>query len=78
MSEIAGDTWLEDEWGFGRVLALFVWLPPIIDIVGWLSEFGSQLTELYMPETPDPVKELLERAVLTCGFLVLKKEWLEV
>ncbi|KAH8586234.1 hypothetical protein B0O99DRAFT_75141 [Bisporella sp. PMI_857] len=36
MAKIAGDTWLEDEWGFGQILALFVWVPPIIDMVGWL------------------------------------------
>lgn len=39
MAKIAGDTWLEDEWGFGQILALFVWLPPIMDIVGWLGKF---------------------------------------
>ena len=43
MSQVAGDTWLEDEWGFGQVLALFVWLPPIIDILGWLGEFQVPL-----------------------------------
>lgn len=39
MSKIAGATWLEGAWGFGQILALFIWLPPIIDIVGWLGEF---------------------------------------
>lgn len=38
MAKIARDTWLEDEWGFGQILALFIWLPLIIDIVGWLGE----------------------------------------
>ncbi|KAH8648308.1 hypothetical protein BGZ60DRAFT_521032 [Tricladium varicosporioides] len=36
MSEIAGATWTEGSWGFGQILALFIWLPPIIDILGWL------------------------------------------
>lgn len=43
MSQIAGDTWLEGEWGFGQILALFVWLPPIIDILGWLGEHDVPL-----------------------------------
>ncbi|KAH6665111.1 hypothetical protein B0J14DRAFT_680850 [Halenospora varia] len=37
MSEIAGATWAEGSWGFGQILALFIWLPPIIDILGWLT-----------------------------------------
>jgi hypothetical protein len=37
MSKIAGDTWVEGSWGFGQILALFIWLPPVIDIVGWLG-----------------------------------------
>ncbi|KAH6702804.1 hypothetical protein BKA61DRAFT_704103 [Leptodontidium sp. MPI-SDFR-AT-0119] len=36
MSKIAGDTWSEGSWGFGQILALFIWLPPVIDIIGWL------------------------------------------
>jgi hypothetical protein len=39
MAKIAGATWLEGAWGFGQILALFIWLPPIIDIVGWLGKF---------------------------------------
>jgi len=36
MSEIAGATWSEGAWGFGQILALFIWVPPIIDILSWL------------------------------------------
>ncbi|KAE8448475.1 hypothetical protein EG329_009356 [Mollisiaceae sp. DMI_Dod_QoI] len=36
MSRIAGATWSEGTWGFGQILALFIWLPPIVDILGWL------------------------------------------
>jgi hypothetical protein len=39
MSKIAGSTWSEGAWGFGQILALFIWLPPIIDIAGCLGEF---------------------------------------
>ncbi len=38
MSEIAGATWSEGAWGFGQILALFIWVPPIIDILSWLSK----------------------------------------
>lgn len=34
MAKIAGSTWSEGTWGFGQILALFIWLPPIIDILG--------------------------------------------
>ncbi|KAF8847024.1 hypothetical protein BDZ45DRAFT_755350 [Acephala macrosclerotiorum] len=36
MSKIAGSTWSEGNWGFGQILALFIWLPPIIDILAHL------------------------------------------
>lgn len=38
MSRIAGSTWQEGAWGFGQILALFIWLPPIVDILGWLRK----------------------------------------
>ncbi|KAF8857020.1 hypothetical protein BDZ45DRAFT_726957 [Acephala macrosclerotiorum] len=34
MSGIAGATWSEGAWGFGQILALFIWFPPVIDILG--------------------------------------------
>ncbi|KAF4627480.1 hypothetical protein G7Y89_g10681 [Cudoniella acicularis] len=37
MSNIAGNTWSEGAWGFGQILALFVWLPPVLDLVMWLA-----------------------------------------
>lgn len=39
MSKIAGATWSEGAWGFGQILALFIWFPPIIDILSWLGKF---------------------------------------
>lgn len=40
MAKIAGSTWSEGTWGFGQILALFIWVPTIIDILGWLCEFS--------------------------------------
>jgi hypothetical protein len=38
MSKIAGATWSEGSWGFGQILALFIWFPPIIDILSRLGK----------------------------------------
>jgi hypothetical protein len=39
MSQIAGATWSESNWGFGQILALFIWFPPLLDILGTLCEY---------------------------------------
>ncbi len=41
MSGIAGSTWSEGAWGFGQILALFIWFPPVIDILGNLCKFKA-------------------------------------
>ncbi|KAE9367697.1 hypothetical protein N431DRAFT_494620 [Stipitochalara longipes BDJ] len=32
MAEVAGNSWSEGAWGFGQILALFVWAPPLLSI----------------------------------------------
>lgn len=41
MSGIAGATWSEGQWGFGQILALFIWFPPVIDILGNLGKLEA-------------------------------------
>lgn len=50
MSKIAGATWSEGAWGFGQILALFIWFPPIIDILSWLGKLHPR----YAKFTPAP------------------------
>lgn len=39
MAGIAGDSWSEGAWGFGQILALFIWFPPVLDILGTVCEY---------------------------------------
>jgi hypothetical protein len=39
MAQIAGASWSEGQWGFGQILALFIWFPPLLDISGTLCEY---------------------------------------
>jgi hypothetical protein len=37
MAEVAGSSWSEGSWGFGQILALFVWAPPVLTAVATLG-----------------------------------------
>jgi hypothetical protein len=39
MAEVAGDSWSEGAWGFGQILALFIWAPPLLSICTTLRKF---------------------------------------
>lgn len=43
MKEVAGDSWSEGAWGFGQILALFVWAPPLLSISTTLSKLSILL-----------------------------------
>jgi hypothetical protein len=38
MAEVAGPSWSEGAWGFGQILALFVWAPPLLSITATLCK----------------------------------------
>jgi hypothetical protein len=43
MSEVAGTaSWSENQWGFGQILALFVWAPPLLSICAILRKFFTE------------------------------------
>ncbi len=44
MGQVAGASWSENQWGFGQILALFIWAPPLLDIAGTLCECLTLLT----------------------------------
>jgi hypothetical protein len=39
MSQVAGSSWSEGAWGFGQILALFVWAPPVLTAVATLGKY---------------------------------------
>jgi hypothetical protein len=39
MAEVAGSSWSEGSWGFGQILALFVWAPPVLTAVATLGKY---------------------------------------
>jgi hypothetical protein len=39
MAEVAGSSWSEGAWGFGQILALFVWAPPVLTAVATLGMY---------------------------------------
>lgn len=39
MAEVAGSSWSEGAWGFGQILALFIWAPPLLSIITTLRKF---------------------------------------
>ena len=36
-STFAKEDYSDDEWGFGQILAVFVWLPTLVEAVVWIS-----------------------------------------
>jgi hypothetical protein len=51
MARIAGPSWQEGSWGFGQILALFFWLPSVLDILCTLGESRVPGSEYIRGET---------------------------
>ena len=35
LKTVAGAKYDDDDWGYGQVLAIFVWLPTLLDLIHW-------------------------------------------
>lgn len=75
MAQVAGATWSEGQWGFGQILALFIWFPPLLDILGtlllptWMTgKREAEVTEgknLSNNGVPDTLPVVGKKGVLT-------------
>ena len=42
LAKFAGSSYVEDEWGFGQILAVLTWVPTIVDfLVVWKGSFDT-------------------------------------
>lgn len=51
MRSLVGEDYIGDEWGFGQILAIFIWIPILFRLVVFLSRQVSRYLSRFVTDT---------------------------